>query len=268
MQFRYHMKNKRDIEAFFLEIYNLLYEIDRNVIEAWFEISKISYFKDYSETQICCFLDDIESVSIQKGNYMNYIAVNKILFIVEAINILSFDIQTIANLLDYNAFEALIGEIMIRNNYSIKKNFRFSDKSNFKSMTKQKRYEIDIIGVHDKFLLLIDAKQWKKKDSYSAMNKAANLQYRRAIALQKNIEIVSNLMHDLCGFNINLKKRLPLTIIPIMVSLEDNHIEVNENLIPLVSIYKLNAFLQELRINHSYFKQLEVKRLIIQKQII
>ena len=68
------------------------------------------------------------------------------------------------------------------------KNFRFSDNSSLKYETSQKRYEIDVIGIYQNYILIIDAKQWKRKDSYGAMNKAANLQYQRVIALKKNPE--------------------------------------------------------------------------------
>ena len=109
---------------------------------------------------------------------------------------MKYDIRSLSELLNYDAFEGLIGEILCRNNYFTIKNFRFSDKSNYKSITAQKRYEIDIIGIYLKYVLLIDAKQWRRKDSFSALNNAADLQYRRAIALKKNPEAFSR-RHDL-----------------------------------------------------------------------
>ena len=90
----------------------------------------------------------------------------------------------------------LVEEILSRNNYITIKNFRFSDKSNFKSKTSQKRYEIDIIGIYLKYILLIDAKQWRRKDSFSSINKAADLQFRRAIALKKILNFFRNLFKN------------------------------------------------------------------------
>ena len=68
--------------------------------------------------------------------------------------------------------------------------------------------------------MLIDAKQWRRKDSYGAMSKAANLQYRRAIALKKNIEVFSNLIEDILRNTISIRKRLPFILVPIMVTLD------------------------------------------------
>ncbi|MFX0005669.1 MAG: hypothetical protein ACFFAV_02960, partial [Candidatus Hermodarchaeota archaeon] len=177
------------------------------------------------------------------------------------------DIRTLSELIDYNAFEGLISEILCKNNYKTIKNFRFSDKSNFKSTTAQKKYEIDIIGIYSKYVLLIDAKQWKRKDSFSAINKAADLQYRRALALKKNPEIFSNIIQKLIGINRNVKKRLPLLLIPMMVTLEDNSYKINSNQIPLVSIYELNSFLNELNKNLMYFRIVKIGKLSIQKTL-
>ena len=159
-------------------------------------------------------------------------------------------------------------EILSKNSYTSTKNFRFSDKSNFKFKTSQKKYEVDVIGIYHKYILLIDAKQWKRKDSYSSMSKAANLQYHRAVALKKNPEILSKLIQDLLGNNVNWKRRLPFLIIPVIVTLEDNNIKFNENQIPLVSIYELNSFIQELHINLEYFKIIRINKINIQKTLI
>jgi len=100
------------------------------------------------------------------------------------------------------------------------------------------------------------------------MNKAANLQYQRVIALKKNPEILSNLIQNLLGMKFNFRKRLPFILIPVMVTLEANWVRINENYIPLVGIDNFNSFLQELRINLQYFKTIEVDRIFVQKQLV
>ena len=100
------------------------------------------------------------------------------------------------------------------------------------------------------------------------MNKAANLQYQRTIALKKNPEILSNLIQNLLGMNFNFRKKLPFILIPVMVTLESNWTRINENYVPLVGIDNFNSFLQELRINLQYFKTIEVDRIIVQKQLV
>jgi len=256
------------LKNFFSEIYTLLTQKDEKVTEIWLEIPEITSIKQTNNYELKYFLDQFESITIRKGNYINYIVIDKILFLIESFKFLNLDIQKLSNLLDFNGFETLIKQILIKNGYNVTNNFRFTDKTDFKLNTKQNRYEIDVIGIVDSQILIIDAKQWKRKDSYSAINKAANLQLRRALALQKNIEIFSYLISNLLGKYNSIKSKLPFTLIPVMVTLEDNSIRINENNIPLVGIYYFNSFLQELKINLPYFNILKVNKILIQKKLL
>ncbi len=255
------------LRQFYTDIYHILRETDTNVFEIWWEPSEIPFLIQFNQSELRDFLGNFNFIFIKKGNYQNYVVINKILFIIDAISTLEFDIKQISEILNYDGFELLVQEILSINNFITKKNFRFSDKSNFKSTTSQKRYEIDVIGIYSKYVLLIDAKQWRRKDSFSSINKAANLQYNRAIALQKNPEIFSKLVQELLGSKLNLQKRLPFLIIPLMVTLEDNSIKINNNQIPLVSIYELNSFLQELHKNLQYFKIIQINKIYVQKRL-
>ena len=256
------------VKQFFLEIYTLLKESNSEVTEVWLEISEIECFTKYRDLEIHEFLEKFEFASIKRGNYIDYIVLDKILFITKCIQYLEQDVNSLSLLLNYDGFEVLIQEILSQNNYRTLKNFRFSDRSNLKYETSQKRYEIDVIGIYQNYVLIMDAKQWKRKDSYSAMNKAANLQYQRVVALKNNPEIFSDLLQKLLGMNFSLSKRLPLILIPIMVTLESNWIKVNDNSIPLVGIYNLNSFLQELSMNLQDFKTVEISKLKVQKQLL
>ncbi len=256
------------LKQFFLEIYNLLREGNSEVIQLWFEISEIEFFKNFSDLKLREFLERFDFISIQKGNYTNYIVINKIIFITRCVQFLELDVNHLSILLNYDGFEALIQEILSQNNFRTIKNFRFSDRSNLKYETSQKRYEIDVIGIYQSYILIIDAKQWKRKDSYGAMNKAANLQYQRVVALKKNPETISDLIQRLLGMSCNVRKRLPFTLIPIMVTLEPNWIKINENSVPLVGIHNLNSFLHELQFNLQYFKTVKISKIIAQKQLL
>jgi hypothetical protein len=257
----------KTVKHFFSEIYKILKGSDTRVSKVWIEFSDINFFKGNDECEIRSYLSNFESIEIQKGNYKNYIVVDKILFIVESIQILEKDIDKLSILVDFNGFEALVEEILKRNNYKTVKNYRFSDRSNYKTKTAQKRYEIDVIGISKNLILLIDAKQWRNKDSFAAMNKAANHQYQRAIALQSNPEVFSSMVQAVLGISDNIEDKLPFILVPVMVSLEHNHIKFNENNVPLVSIFQLNSFLQELIINMTYIKTIKINKLFIQKQL-
>jgi len=256
------------IKHFFSEIYDLLKESNSEVTELWFEFSDIDFFKAFDKYEILDFIERFEFITIQKGNYIPYVVIDKIAFITRCFNYVDLDINQLSNLLNYDGFEALIQEILSQNQFKTVKNYRFSDKSDLKYETSQKRYEIDVIGIYQNFILVIDAKQWKRKDSYSAMNKAANLQYQRVKALKKNPEILSNLIQEILGLSYNnYKKRLPFTLIPLMVTVESNWIKINDNSVPLVAILNLNSFLQDLSVNLPYFKTVMVDKISVQKQL-
>ncbi len=254
------------LRRFFYEIYNILRESNKDTTELWYEIPEINYFKKLDDLDD--FLNLFEFIKKERGNYINYVVINKILFVMESIKYLEFDIKKLSELLDFNSFEELTLEILLKHDYFALKNFRFSDRSNFKSKTSQKRYEIDVIGLKRNYMLIIDAKQWRRKDSFSSMNKAANLQYRRVLALKNNPEVFSKLIQDLLGVNPRIEKYLPIKLVPLMVTLEDNGTKLNSNQIPLVSISQFNSFLEELQYYLHYYKTEEIRKVIVQKQLL
>lgn len=256
------------LQRFFNEIFCILQEIDTSIIEIWCEIPKITFFKNFSKPELIDFLGKFEFISVKKGNYIYYAVINKILFIIDCFKFLQFDIKHLSEFLDYNGFETLIKEILYRNNFRSITNFRFTDKSKSGLENSQKRYEIDVIGIYYKFILIIDAKQWRRRDTFGLLNKAANKQYHRMLALKQNPEVFTQLVIKILGGELNLQKHLPFVLIPIMVTLEDNSIKLNDNQIPLVSIYELNAFLHELSNNLQYFKTIQVENVFLQDRTV
>ena len=68
--------------------------------------------------------------------------------------------------------------------------------------------------------------------------------------------------------NRNLKHYLPFTLIPIMVTLEDNANKLSDKQVPLVSIYFFNAFLQELERYTNYYKAIIIRKVNVQKKLL
>jgi hypothetical protein len=256
--------SESSLRIFFTEIYSILKNSDPKITELWYELSEISFFDGMDNTDLINFLEYFNFISLKKGNYIFYVVIEKISFIIECLKFLKYDIAHLSEILDFSGFELLINEILSKNGYHTITNFRFSDTSNPKSSNSQKRFEIDVIGISSNYILIIDAKQWKRKDSYGPISKAANLQLERIKALKRNPESFSRLLTLLLGEYSNMKMHLPFILIPIMVTLEDNSSKLNENQIPLVSIYEFNAFLQELLYNLNYFKSIEIGKIIKQ----
>lgn len=259
--------SESSIIKFIHSIYRTLKKYDPELTEVWCEPIDIDFFRDLEQENRDELLSYFNFLTMKKGNYIDYVVIDKLNFIIQSLNYLQLDIANLSNLLDYNGFEALVKLILSENNYYTLKNYRFSDKSYFKSKTKQSKYEIDVIGIDRNCLLLIDCKQWKRKDSYSAMNKAANLQFRRALALKNNHEILSEMIQSLIGIRKSQQLKPPILLIPLMVTLESNWIKINENSVPIVSVHRFNSFLQELYENLYYFNVVKVNKLQIQKQL-
>lgn len=255
------------IKRFFHDVFKILKETDKEVIDIWYDPLENGLLKRFNNDQVNEILENFNCIKVEKGNYKEYYSINKISFIIESMKYIEFDLKELSEILDFNAFEQLIQEILLETGYFSIKNFRFSDRSNFKSKTKQGRYEIDVIGIYNNYILIIDAKQWRRKDSFSAINKAADLQYRRVQALKQNPEVFSKLIEELMGVNPRIKKIIPFILVPLMVTIEDNHIKMNDNQVPLVSISSFNAFLQELPLNLQYFKTIKINKLNVQKQL-
>jgi len=249
------------LKKFLTEIYKLIRKNNINISEIWCKISDLSSLSQFNEMNLKDIINNFDFLSITKGNYIEYLVINKLLFFIESFKFLEFDIRNLSDLLDYSGFEALIQEILSRNNYFTLKNFRFTDHSDLNSITSQKRYEIDVIGKYSKYVIIIDAKQWKRRDSYSALNKAADLQNKRVMALKKNPNVFIKLMEEIMKQKSQIEIRFPLILIPVIVTLEDNSNKLNYNQIPLVSIYEFNAFLQELPYNLQYFKKTQIDEL-------
>ena len=258
--------SEASLRHFYTQIYNLLRETDKNLSEMWCEISDIPFFGDFNIMELTDFLHGFSFISIRKGNYKQYLVVDKILFIMDCIKILKYDIKDLSKILDYSGFEKLIKSILTENNFLTITNFRFSG-SKFNINTAQKKFEIDVIGIYLNNILVIDAKQWNRKDTYSTLNKAANQQYSRIKALSQNSVAFSRLLAELLGERTNFQKYLPFNLIPMVVTLEDNSIKLNENQVPLVSIYELNAYLQELPNIRHFFKLVKITKLNTQVNI-
>lgn len=259
------LSSSLNLRELFLEIFAILKKSEPELNEVWYKLSEFEFFANLKENEYHFLIDQLPFVKLERWNHL---AIDKISFILEAMEYVRKDIQDLSKLLDFKGFESLIEEILKRNGFFTTRNYYFSDKSYYRKDTNQNRYEIDVIGFKKHLMLCIDAKQWNRKDSFSSMNKAANLQLQRAIALEKNLESFSNLLQSLVGLSSCGRIKPPISIVPFIVSLEENSSRFNNQDVPLVSIYKLNSFLQELSFNMPNIRVVKVKKLYFQKQIL
>ena len=129
--------------------------------------------------------------------------------------------------IDWREFENFISEIFSKNDYSVKRNFRFKT---------SRRFEIDLIASRKNLTFCVDCKNWsggrsKKSGIISAIEK----QYLRVQELRK-------FMRN----NFIAKKILTIEerpkVLPLIVTLLQEDV-LKENGIFVVPIWKLNSFL-------------------------
>jgi len=137
-----------------------------------------------------------------------------------------YDIVELALSTGWKDVEKLCGEILSRYGYKILLNYRFRHCG--------RRYEIDVVGIQEPYILLVDCKRWKR-GNVSSLIHAAEEQVRRAQ------EFMYAFKPDKENINI-LNKATNLTIIPLIVTVIDVDIKFHEG-VPIVPIRYLRDFL-------------------------
>jgi len=264
--------NFKIIEFFFQKLYEKLLEKKKSKERANHnEIEIVNSILDgFSSQEINIIENFIHSQNIGVKLENSSLIVQIPRFILEAVKFLKLDVSKLSRLLNWKGFEDIVGKICEENEYRVIKNFRFSDRSNFIQKTNQKRYEIDIVAIIKNIILLIDAKHWNSKtNNYSSVNKASKLQKRRVQALEKNTEAFSKLILSFYStYKIkSLKSLLPFKLIPVVVTLNDNKCKLSYGQVPIVSIFELNTFIQELSFNMSLFYFEQIHNLYFQKSL-
>ena len=79
--------------------------------------------------------------------------------------------------------------------------------------------------------------------------------------------MLDSIISDLVKYPNKLKKKLPLKLIPIIITLEESSFKTSCDQIPLVSIYKIKSFLNELKDNLQFFNYIKINKISIQKHL-
>lgn len=140
--------------------------------------------------------------------------------------------ETVVMNMTWKDFEGLIAQVLTENNYDCTESFR-------RRGTKlEEGMEIDVIGVKGDSILVIDAKMWGlRKYKVSALIEAVKKQIIRTERLADQLDNLTTRLS-------NLKPRR-YSLYPIMVTWLVEDVKFYEG-VPVVPIFKLNAFLQEL----------------------
>ncbi len=140
--------------------------------------------------------------------------------------------ETVIQYLTWKDFEGFIAQVLGEHEYVCTESYRKKGNSTEGGM------EIDVIGVKGNSVLVIDAKMWGiRKGKTSAIKEAALKQMNRARRLSNDLQSLTRRFTTLNHGTYFLR--------PIVVTWIAEDVEIHEG-VPVVPIFKLNSFLQEL----------------------
>ena len=180
-----------------------------------------SYLNKLSQEGLIVLDDEF----VELNNY------SRIMLSIKAIE-LGADIEHATSLLCWQEFEGLAAIALERNNFSVKKNFRFK--------YLRKRNEIDIVGLKKPIILCIDCKHWHREIAYSSLKSIVKDQIKRTKALMDSLPNISTKIECTTWKN--------GIFIPAILSLVPNRYKFC-NLVPIIPILQLQDFLNQLRGN-------------------
>jgi Holliday junction resolvase-like predicted endonuclease len=140
------------------------------------------------------------------------------------------DLERVCRALGWKEFEDLVALILEHNSYRVMKHFRFKGLS--------RRYEIDVIGVEEPFILSIECKHWKQSWRRAATIDAVKTQVERTKALVQHFPELKD--------RLGLARWKKTKCIPLVSTLSNTPIKVFDR-VPVVPIFYLNNFLNEIQ---------------------
>jgi predicted transcriptional regulator/Holliday junction resolvase-like predicted endonuclease len=137
------------------------------------------------------------------------------------------DVERVCKVLEWKEFENFSAVAFEKNNFAVKRRFRFK--------AAQRRWEIDVIACSEPIIVCVDCKRWRRGWGNSAINKIAVAQAQRAEVLAINFQDIQR--------KIGIKWK-NATLFPVILSLFPGQIKMY-NHVPVVPILQLQNFLDE-----------------------
>ncbi len=126
----------------------------------------------------------------------------------------NFDAEAFSSILDWKQFERFAGSIFEAFDFEVFLNYRMTNP----------RLEIDLLAIRNRLAFASDCKHWKSTKGHATMARVAERQVKRCRSLLKPL-------HD-------------KQIIPVVLTLHEESLQVLENGVSIVPIQKLPDFIQ------------------------
>ena len=179
-------------------------------------------------------LISLDENSIEINNY------SRIMLSIKAIE-LGADIEYATSLLCWQEFEGIAAIALERNNFSVKKNVRFT--------YAKKRNEIDLVGLKKPIVLCIDCKHWHREINPSSLKNIVTNQINRTKSLMDSLPTITTKLECTTWENVTFIPAI-LSLIPIRNKFYD--------LVPIIPILQFQDFLNQFQsyiTRIKYFKK-------------
>ena len=166
---------------------------------------------------------------------------NRVKLAIHAIN-QGTDIERVCKVLEWKEFEDFAATAFEKNNYAVKRRFRFKASG--------RRWEIDVIAYSESIIVCVDCKRWRRGWGNSAISRVAAAQAQRTLALAKNLQSIQR--------EIGLDDWKEATLFPVILSLFPGPVKFY-NKIPVVPILQLQNFLDKFQGHVKELKHFRTK---------
>ena len=145
------------------------------------------------------------------------------------------DVERVCKVLEWKEFENFSAAAFEKNNFFVKRNFRFKT---------TKRWEIDVLAYSEPIIFSVDCKRWRRSWGNSAITRIAIAQAKRTEELANNIQYIQR--------KIGLDNWKRATFFPVVLSLFPGSVKFY-NRVPVVPILQLQNFIDEY---HGHIKEI------------
>ena len=138
------------------------------------------------------------------------------------------DVESICKVLEWKEFENFTAQVFEKNNFRVKRNFRFK--------AAQRRWEIDVVAYNEPIIVCVDCKRWRRGWGYSAVKRVADEQAKRT-------QVFADSLHFLQQ-KLDLNNWKHATVFPAILSLFPGPVKFY-NKVPVVPILQIQNFVDE-----------------------
>ncbi|MDG6222308.1 MAG: restriction endonuclease [Candidatus Bathyarchaeota archaeon] len=138
------------------------------------------------------------------------------------------DVEQVCKVLEWKEFENFVAKNFEKNNFVVKRNFRFK--------AAQRRWEIDVVAHSEPIIVSVDCKRWRRGWGNSSITRVAAEQAQRTQALANSFDFMQK--------KLGLNNWTQATLFPAILSLFPGPVKFY-NKVPVVPILQLQNFVDE-----------------------